>query len=466
MKIMRMLVVLVAMAVMGCGGSGGNNKTPEPVPIPTPASAEISGLSSTTITRGGPAFTLTVHGENFSASSVVKIDGVIRNVTIDGSTKIVIPMSASDIATPGKKTISVDAATAVLTVKEQPWMTAENWPAQRQVMTNQGLLTAYAKGGDVFLCLFDANGERVAIGEYSDVHITVDSRKESARGLAVFGGYAYVAVFREFPDAGGFGEGLIVKVNLASGGVREAIIMQWGDMTGFAADAAGTIYVAFNFTGQLGEYKSAVVGINAADAAVVFEQGWTNSPRITAVAVDGESIYMGGTVTNAAGTQARMYARKECRTTKALLWESQIGTIASSPNDDTMYSGSFVLDAANDALYFSGALGYLTDTPRGVIARIKTSSADGDFVWALSVPNTMAYAFAPMTVDEAGGLYGYNYQADSVVRMDQMAPSNRPWSMTHALQPNCITAIGDVVYVPYPSGKIIRLMKVGGSVIN
>jgi hypothetical protein len=176
---------------------------------------------------------------------------------------------------------------------------------------------------------------------------------------------------------------------------------------------------------------------------------------------------MGGVATNAAGGQARMYARKEDKVTKAILWESQVGsTTGSSVDEDTMYPGSFVLDAANDALYFSGALGYLTSAPRGAIFRIKASSADGNFSWSYATLSGMDYAFAPMTVDETGGLYGYNRELDSIVRMDPTAPDHRLWGASQAEHPNTIYAEGGVVYAPYPSGKIIRVNRVTGSVIK
>lgn len=473
------VVALFVMAtVVGCGGGSKGGKTdngPESTPAPTPvvtpvpiqAPAEITGLSLPEVTAGSSAFTLTVSGKNFTEASVVKVDGVTRNATGGSATTIDIPMTAADLATPGTRVITVDSAVVTLTVSKPTWFTEVNASNVYIVNAADGYLyAAYTKEGDVYVCRFDKDGNKVSIGEKTDVHATVDPFKESTKGMVVFGGYAYLVVSREFPDGTGFGNGILVKVNLASGGVREANIMQGGFLTGFAADTTGTIYIALNYTDNHEEYKSAVVGYNASDAAKVFEEGWTNSPRITAVAVSGDAIYMGGVVTNAAGGQARMYARKEDKMTKAILWESQVYAITASATDDTMYPGSFVLDAANDALYFSGAIGYRTGAAKGAIFKIKASSVDGDFSWAKGSENGLEYAFGPIAVDETGSLYGYNWGLDSIFRMSPADPFNQLWRAKVSFQPNCIMASGGVVYVPYPSGKIVRIDKTSGLVIN
>lgn len=346
--------------------------------------------------------------------------------------------------------------------KPTPWLTATNADVRSMVYGVDGFLyMAYASNGDAYLCRFDADGNKVPIANKTDITVAATARNEYPCGVAVFGGNIYTVVMREYPGTAGSGEAYLEKITPSTGEVKEDIIMLAGSLTGFATDGVGAIYIAYNFNGQHGEFHSAVVGVNAVDATVIFEQGWANSPRISAVAVDMTSIYLGGVVTNDAGGQARMYVLKEDRGTKASQWESQIGAVASTPDDDTLYPGSFVLDSANDALYFSGALGYLTSAPRGVIARIKASSPDGSFDWGYSTPNSMDYAFAKLAVD-GGDLYGYSYGMDSIIRMDPMTPSTRLWKATQALFPNCFIAADGIVYVPSPTGKIIRIAKATG----
>ena len=71
---------------------------------PVPA---ITSISPGTTTAGSPSFTLTVTGSNFSASSVVRWNGVARPTSYVRSTQLQASIPASDIAS---------AATAQVTV--------------------------------------------------------------------------------------------------------------------------------------------------------------------------------------------------------------------------------------------------------------------------------------------------------------------------------------------------------------
>jgi hypothetical protein len=74
----------------------GNN------PVPTTTS-----ISPTTATAGGTAFTLTVNGTNFIASSVVNFNGVAKTTTFVSATQVTAAILAADIATAGTPSVTV-----------------------------------------------------------------------------------------------------------------------------------------------------------------------------------------------------------------------------------------------------------------------------------------------------------------------------------------------------------------------
>jgi hypothetical protein len=94
---------------------------------PAFAQPTITSISPSTVTAGGPAFTLTVVGTNFSVSSVVMVNGSVRATNFISSLQLTATILASDIATPGSLQITVfDRATgasskpATLTVIPAP----------------------------------------------------------------------------------------------------------------------------------------------------------------------------------------------------------------------------------------------------------------------------------------------------------------------------------------------------------
>ena len=71
---------------------------------PVPA---VTALSPGGAVAGGPAFTLTVSGNNFVAASVVRWNGANRSTTFVSSTQLSAPIPASDIATGGSAQLTV-----------------------------------------------------------------------------------------------------------------------------------------------------------------------------------------------------------------------------------------------------------------------------------------------------------------------------------------------------------------------
>lgn len=458
-----LIVAVMSLLVAGCGSGGGDD------PKPVPKVAKIVSLSPESVVVGGAAFTLTIEGKNFKPACVVKFDDTVRAdaVVVDSST-ITIPVTAADIATVGEKEISVDGATKTFVVKAKPWVTAVTAGGQEMVKAVDGLLyVAYANDNKTFLCRFDANGDKVAIADKTDVLVATSQGVNYPHGIFVPSGeYAYVVSVRAWDESAiaGFGEGFLQKINLATGEVTEEIIMLGGEFTGFTADnAGGAIYIAFAFHGQLGEHKTAVVGIRVTDAAVIFEQGWEESPRIHSVAVDATSLYFGGTVTNGSGCQQRMYVRKVEKHSGAFQWESQVNAVDANMESDSMYYQALVIDSTTDALYFSGVIGYTADVFRGAVFRIDASSADGTFAWGyVNEPGFLDLSFSLMVVDN-GDLYGWDGE-NNTVRINPDNPPVFPWRMpdTH---PGALHAADGILYMPYTAGKILLISK-EGQVLN
>jgi hypothetical protein len=76
--------------------------TSAPNPVPT-----LTSIAPTTATAGGAAFTLTVNGTNYVASSVVNFNGVAKSTTVVSATQLTAAIPASDIATAGSFPVTV-----------------------------------------------------------------------------------------------------------------------------------------------------------------------------------------------------------------------------------------------------------------------------------------------------------------------------------------------------------------------
>lgn len=74
--------------------------TPNPAPT-------VAGITPTSATAGGPAFTLTVNGANFVNSSVVHWNGADRPTTYVNGTQLTAAITAADIATAGSASVTV-----------------------------------------------------------------------------------------------------------------------------------------------------------------------------------------------------------------------------------------------------------------------------------------------------------------------------------------------------------------------
>jgi len=84
------------------GGTSGALTFPINNPVPT-----ITSTSPTSATAGGTAFTLTVNGTNFIASSVVNWNGTALTTSYVSATQVRAQVPASDIATAGSANVTV-----------------------------------------------------------------------------------------------------------------------------------------------------------------------------------------------------------------------------------------------------------------------------------------------------------------------------------------------------------------------
>jgi 6-phosphogluconolactonase len=89
--------------VAGCGGGTSQSLNNQPPP-PTPT---ITTISPNTTVAGGAAFTLTITGTNFVATSVVNFGGTARSTTFVSSTQLTAAIPAAAIASTGTPAVTV-----------------------------------------------------------------------------------------------------------------------------------------------------------------------------------------------------------------------------------------------------------------------------------------------------------------------------------------------------------------------
>src|SRR5581483_4208367 len=99
------LLLISALLLAGCGGGGGSaSPTPTPTPVLPPS---ITSVSPSSVTAGGPAFTLTVNGANFVPGSVVQWNGSARPTTIVSTAQLQVSITSADIAVGAANTVTV-----------------------------------------------------------------------------------------------------------------------------------------------------------------------------------------------------------------------------------------------------------------------------------------------------------------------------------------------------------------------
>jgi YVTN family beta-propeller protein len=94
---------LAMSGLTSCGGSGSKGQTPPPQ-NQTPT---ITSISPNTAAAGGAAFTLTINGTNFVASSMVNFGGAAATATFVNSMQLTAAIPASSIASAGTSAVTV-----------------------------------------------------------------------------------------------------------------------------------------------------------------------------------------------------------------------------------------------------------------------------------------------------------------------------------------------------------------------
>jgi hypothetical protein len=103
MKTVSTLVLTALIAItLACGYSSKAT-----TPAVAGAMPAISELAPANTTSGGPAFTLTVNGSNFSTKAVVNFNGAAMASTYVSTSQIMATVPAADIASPATVPVTV-----------------------------------------------------------------------------------------------------------------------------------------------------------------------------------------------------------------------------------------------------------------------------------------------------------------------------------------------------------------------
>ena len=96
------ILALCILSACGSGSSQSNGNQPPPPSAPT-----ITTISPSSAVAGGAAFTLTVNGTNFVASSMVNFGGAATTTTFVNSSQLTAAIPASSIASAGTPAVTV-----------------------------------------------------------------------------------------------------------------------------------------------------------------------------------------------------------------------------------------------------------------------------------------------------------------------------------------------------------------------
>ena len=243
-------------------GGGTSNTVNLTVNNPLPS---IAGLTPAGVTAGTDAFILTVDGSNFVATSVVKVNGSDRPTSFINNSQLAANISATDIASAGSLSITVDSpapgggsSNAVeLTVNNPVPVISEISPAAVTVAGGDFLLTVNGSG---FI-----NGSMVRVNGSDRSTSFISPTQLTAQILAAdiaTAGSQPITVFNAAPG-GGSAAALNLAVNNPAPiitSLSPAELPVGSD--GFALTVAGSNFVS-----------GAVVQVNGSDRSTTFVNG-------------------------------------------------------------------------------------------------------------------------------------------------------------------------------------------------
>ncbi len=102
-----MCTLFLFLAVSGLANCGGSSAKEQPPPPPPNQAPTITSISPNSAAVGGAAFTLTINGTNFIASSTVNFGGAAAATTFVNSTQLTAAIPASSIASAGTLAVTV-----------------------------------------------------------------------------------------------------------------------------------------------------------------------------------------------------------------------------------------------------------------------------------------------------------------------------------------------------------------------
>jgi len=385
------LLLISALLLAGCGGGGGSaSPTPTPTPVLPPS---ITSVSPSSVTAGGPAFTLTVNGANFVPGSVVQWNGSARPTTIVSTAQLQVSITSADIAVGAANTVTVVNPTGQGGAPTAFSITVNN-PVPVVASLNPAALAA---GASAFtLTVTGSNFVPTSIIQFNGVarpttfvsSLTLQAAIPAADIANV--GLANVAVFNPAP-AGGPSNNLTFTAAFPPPTIK---LLTPGSAVFGGADFTITVSGA-NFV------SSSVVKFNGSPRATTFVSSTELQATITAADISNvgvANITVGNVVTNAlsaaanagidpttsapfmfltgatGGTgfaQAIINQASQDITydpTQQLIYASVPGTAATNPNTIS------VLSLANAAITSSQAVGANPD--------ILAISGDGQFLYA------------------------------------------------------------------------------------
>ena len=267
--------VTIATPAPGGGVSTPITFTIDPVVVNNPAPV-LDSVAPTDATEGDPAFTLSVFGSNFVASSVVRWNGQDRATTFVSASELAAAISAADIANQGIATVTVAtpapgggiSASADFTIFDSsvgPYPTpyvSGIWPVVVEAGSGPVAMTVWGGNfGDFSTVLFDGQARTAFLSNDGELQVQLTAADVAAPG------FFNVQVENPAPG-GGQSNALDLEVTVASG---SAYVPGLTDVSpGSWPTAGGTLLVDItgsNFT------PASVVRINGVARATTFING-------------------------------------------------------------------------------------------------------------------------------------------------------------------------------------------------